>query len=182
MRMERLRRVLVWAGLAFGLTVLLLFALPSYRMGEASIAGKTAEDFALTVDGKPQHLSDYRGKVVVLSFWASYCQPCVEEAPSLNNLQRYLAPRGGTVLGVSLDPEETGYENFLKTYAVPYPTWRDPALQDGKSKIALDYGTSLIPETYVIDRHGKIARKLVSAQQWDSPEMLAYFGALLREP
>jgi cytochrome c biogenesis protein CcmG, thiol:disulfide interchange protein DsbE len=62
-----------------------------------------------------------------------------------------------------------------------FPTWRDPNVQDNKSKIELGYGTSLIPETYVIDRHGKIARKLVSAQEWDSPEMLAYFDAVLKE-
>ena len=180
--MERLRRILVWTGLTMGVTMLVLFALPSYRQGEASIAGKTAQDFALTVSGKPLHLSDYRGRVVVLNFWASYCQPCVEEAPSLNNLQRYIEPRGGTILGVSLDPEPTGYEKFLKTYNVPYPTWRDTGLlSDGKSRIALDYGTSLIPETYVIDRRGKIARKLVSAQQWDSPEMLAYFDSILKK-
>lgn len=179
--MDTLRRVLVWTGFALGLALLTLFALPSYRQGEASIAGKTAEDFSLTIDGKPLRLSDYRGKVVVLNFWASYCQPCVEEAPSLNRLQQYIAPRGGTILGVSLDPESTGYEKFLQNFVVPYPTWRDPNLQDGKSKIALDYGTSLIPETYVIDRRGKIVRKLVSAQQWDSPEMLAYFDAILKE-
>jgi peroxiredoxin len=179
--MERLRRAMVWTGLTLGVTLLVLFALPSYRQGEASVAGRTAEDFTLTVDGKPHHLSDYRGKVVVLNFWASYCQPCVEEAPSLNNLQRYLEPRGGTVLGVSLDPDPTAYEKFLKSYNVPYPTWRDSNLEDGKSRIALDYGTSLIPETYVIDRRGKIARKLISVQQWDSPEMLAYFDATLRQ-
>ena len=179
--MERFRRVLVWSGLALGCALLVLFALPSYRLGEASIAGKTAEDFTLTVDGKPRRLSDYRGKVVVLNFWASYCQPCVEEAPSLNRLQRYLEPRGGTILEVSLDPEPSGYEKFIKDFNVPYPTWRDPNLQDGKSKIALNYGTSLIPETYVVDRRGRIARKLVSAQQWDSQEMLAYFEAILKE-
>jgi cytochrome c biogenesis protein CcmG/thiol:disulfide interchange protein DsbE len=179
--MQSLRRALVWTGLGLGLTVLVLFALPSYRQGEASIAGKTAEDFSLTIDSKPVRLSGYRGRVVVLNFWASYCQPCVEEAPSLNRLQQYIEPRGGTVLGVSLDPEPAGYEQFLKNFAVPYPTWRDPNLQDGKSKIALNYGTSLIPETYVIDRRGKILRKLVSAQQWDSPEMLAYFEAILKE-
>ena len=171
----------MWAGLALGVAALLLFALPSYRLGEASNAGKTAEDFALTVKGKPLHLSDFRGKVVVLNFWASYCVPCVEEADSLNNLQRYIEPHGGTILGVSLDPDQSAYEKFLLDHNVPYPTWRDPHLQDGKSTIALDYGTSLIPETYIIDRHGKIARKLVSAQQWDSPEMLAYFDALLRQ-
>ena len=179
--MSRLRRGLVWTALALAVSLLILFALPSYRQGEASIAGKTAEDFALTIDGKPQHLSDYRGKVVVLNFWASWCPPCVEEAPSLNRLQQHIAPLGGTILGVSVDEDPAAYEKFLKDYAVGFPTWRDPAVGDNKAQIALGYGTSLIPETYVIDRHGKIARKLVSAQEWDSPEMLAYFDAVLKE-
>jgi len=172
---------LVWAALALGVAILLLFALPSYRQGEASIAGKTADDFALTIDGKPQRLSDYRGKVVVLNFWASWCPPCLEEAPALNRLQRHIEPRGGTILGVSIDEDPAAYEKFLKDFAIVFPTWRDPNVQDNKSKIELGYGTSLIPETYVIDRHGKIARKLVSAQQWDSPEMLAYFDAILKD-
>ena len=172
---------MVWAGLALGVSILLLFALPSYRQGEASMAGKTADDFALTIDGKAQHLSDYRGKVVVLNFWASWCPPCVEEAPALNRLQRHIEPMGGTILGVSIDEDPAAYEKFLKDFAIVFPTWRDPETKDNKSKIELGYGTSLIPETYVIDRHGKIARKLVSAQQWDSPEMLAYFDAVLKE-
>ena len=179
--MERVRRALVWAALALGVAILLLFALPSYRQGEASIAGKTADDFALTIDGKPQRLSDYRGKVVVLNFWASWCPPCLEEAPALNRLQRHIEPRGGTILGVSIDEDPAAYEKFLKDFGIVFPTWRDPNVQDNKSKIELGYGTSLIPETYVIDRHGKIARKLVSAQQWDSPEMLAYFDAILKD-
>ena len=179
--MERLRRALVWVGLGLGVSVLLLFALPSYRQGEASIAGKTANDFALTLDGKPMHLSELRGKVVVLNFWASWCPPCVEEVPALNRLQRHIEPMGGTILGVSIDEDPAAYEKFLKDFGIVFPTWRDPNVQDNKSKIELGYGTSLIPETYVIDRHGKIARKLVSAQEWDSPEMLAYFDAVLKE-
>jgi len=179
--MGRVRRALVWAALALGVGILILFALPSYRQGEASIAGKTADDFALMIDGKPQRLSDYRGKVVVLNFWASWCPPCLEEAPALNRLQRHIEPLGGTILGVSIDEDPAAYEKFLKDFAIVFPTWRDPNVQDNKSKIELGYGTSLIPETYVIDRHGKIARKLVSAQQWDSPEMLAYFDAILKD-
>jgi len=117
----------------------------------------------------------------VLNFWASWCPPCVEEAPALNRLQRHIAPLGGTILGVSIDEDPAAYEKFLKEFAVVFPTWRDPSVQDNKSKIELAYGTSLIPETYVIDRQGKIARKLVSSQQWDSPEMLAYFDAILKD-
>src|ERR1700758_1415319 len=111
--MDTLRRAVVWAALAVGLGILLLFALPSYRQGEASIAGKTAQDFALTMEGRPTHLSDYRGKVVVLNFWASWCPPCVEEAPSLNRLQRHLEPMGGTILGFSIDEDPAAYDKFL---------------------------------------------------------------------
>jgi peroxiredoxin len=179
--MEKLRRVMVWCALALGVTVLLLFALPSYRQGEASIAGKTADDFALEMDGKPQHLSDYRGKMVVLNFWASWCPPCVEEAPALNRLQRHIAAKGGTVLGFSIDEDPAAYDKFLKQFAINFPTYRDVTVRDNKSKVMNGYGTTLIPETYVIDRHGKIARKIVGPQQWDSPEMLAYFDLILRD-
>ena len=171
----------MWTALALGVTVLVLFAMPSYRQGEASIAGKTAEDFAVTLDGKPQRLSDFRGKVVVLNFWASWCPPCVEEAPSLNALQSHLAGKGATVLGFSIDEDPAAYDRFLKRFAVNFPTYRDTTAKENKSAIMADYGTVLIPETYVIDRHGKIARKIIGPQQWDSPEMLAYFDDFLRE-
>lgn len=154
--------------------ILVLFAMPSYRQGEASIAGKPAVDFPLTMAGKSEHLSDLKGKVVVLNFWATWCPPCVEETPSLNRLQKYIDSRGGMVLGVSVDEDGAAYEKFLKDQSVGFPTYRDTS-----KKSAADYGTSLYPETYIIDRHGKIARKIVGAQQWDSAEMLQYFDAIL---
>ena len=178
---DTLRRIAVWAALALGLAILVLFALPSYRQGEASVAGTTANDFALTVDGKPVHLSDFRGKVVVLNFWASWCPPCVEEAPSLNQLQRHIEAGGGTVLGFSIDQDPAAYDKFLKRFDVNFPTYRDTTVVDNKSRIMNGYGTTLIPETYVIDRRGKIARKIIGPQQWDSPEMFAYFDAMLKE-
>jgi hypothetical protein len=64
---------------------------------------------------------------------------------------------------------------------VNFPAYRDPGTRERISPIALSYGTSMIPETYIIDRHGKIARKVIGPQQWDSPEMRAYFDALLAE-
>ena len=161
--------------------MLVAFALPSYRQGEASIAGKTAEDFSMQMNGKPAKLSDYRGKVVVLNFWASWCPPCVAETPYLNNLQQQIEPKGGVVLGVNVDEDPAAYQKFLVEQGVAFPTWRDPSVEGTKSKIALDYGTSVYPETYVIDRHGKIARKIIGEQKWDSPEMSAYFEALLAE-
>jgi len=173
------RKIAVWAVVLAALGVVLLFAMPSYRQGEASIAGKTAQDFPVDIAGKPGHLSDFRGKVVVLNFWATWCPPCVEETPMLNHLQKYVASRGGVVLGVAADEEPTAYEKFLREQGVVFPTYRDPATKDNHSPIAQTYGTSMYPETYIIDRHGKIARKVIGFQQWDSPEMLAYFDAVL---
>ena len=176
------RRLATWGGLAVAVAILLIFALPSYRQGEASIAGKTAEDFPLNLAGKPTHLSDLRGKVVVLNFWASWCPPCVEEAPSLNRLQQHIASRNAVVVGVAADQDPAAYQKFLADQAIVFPTYRDPATQDNRSPIAVSYGSVMIPETYVIDRHGRIARKIIGPQQLDSPDMLAYFDTLLAQP
>jgi len=171
------QRVLVWAAVALVLAGLVLFAMPSYRQGEASLAGKTADDFSAEIAGKTEKLSDFKGKVVVLNFWATWCPPCVNETPSMNHLQQYIASRNGVVLGGSVDEDPAAYAKFLKDQNVTFPTFRDPT-----KKIALDYGTSVYPETYIIDRHGKIARKIIGEQQWDSPDMLAYFDGLLGQP
>ncbi len=172
--MPLMRRVVGWTAVATAVGILVLFAMPSYRQGEASIAGKPAQDFPITVAGKSENLSDLKGKVVVLNFWATWCPPCVEETPALNRLQKYIDSRNGMILGVSVDEDAAAYDKFLKDQAVVFPTYRDAS-----KKSAADYGTTMYPETYVIDRHGKIARKIIGAQQWDSPEMLAYFDALL---
>jgi cytochrome c biogenesis protein CcmG/thiol:disulfide interchange protein DsbE len=173
------RKLGTWAALAVAAGVILVFALPSYRQGEASVAGKTALDFPLQVAGKPVHLSDFRGKVVVLNFWASWCQPCVEEAPSLNRLEKYIASHDALLIGVAADENSAAYEKFLQDQAIVFATYRDPATKNERSPIADSYGTTMYPETYIIGRDGKIARKLIGYQQWDSPQMLAYFDSLL---
>lgn len=143
------------------------------------MAGQSARDFALELSGKPMHLSDFRGKVVVLNFWGTWCPPCIEETPALNKLQKYLAPRNGVVLGVAADEDPQVYEKFLRDHGVIFETYRDPATHDQRSPIAESYGTVMVPETYIIDKQGKIARKIIGLQDWDSPEMLAYFDSLL---
>lgn len=164
--------------MGFAVAVLWVFTMPSYRQGEPSIAGRKAEDFSVIVNGKLAKLSDFRGKVVVLNFWASYCGSCVEEIPDLDRLQQRIVGRGGVVLGVSVDESCANYEDFLRKHPVAFQTTcQEPATQ----RLARDYGTVMIPETYVIDREGKIARKIIGPQQWDSAEMLNYFaGVLLR--
>jgi len=162
--------------LAFIVALLYLFGRPDYRQGEASLRGRAAKDFPLALDGKPIHLSDFRGQVVLLNFWASWCPPCVDEAPALNQLQQRLSVLGGTILGVSIDEDQNAYSNFLRTYQVNFPTFRDPSRH-----ISLEYGTIMIPETYVIGRNGRIDRKIVGPQDWTSPTILTYLDSVLAE-
>jgi peroxiredoxin len=172
-------KIVAWGGLAAFLGIIVVFALPSYRHGESSVAGQRAEDFTIQLGGKPAHLSDFRGKVVVLNFWGTWCPPCIEETPALNRLQKYIASRNGVVLGVAADEDPAVYEKFLQDNGVIFQTYRDPATKNNRSPIAESYGTIRFPETYIIARDGKIARKIIGFQEWDSPEMLKYFDSLL---
>lgn len=94
--------------------------------------------------------------------------------PDLDRLQERIRSRGGVVLAVSVDDNCSNYEDFLKRYPDRFQTSCEPT-----KRVSLDYGTVMIPETYVIDRHGFIARKIVGPQQWESTEMTAYFDAAL---
>jgi peroxiredoxin len=170
------RNILTIVVLAGIVALLVGFAMPEYRQGEASIAGRPAKDFALVLDGKPIHLSDLRGKVVVLNFWATWCPPCVDETPSLNDLQARIAPMGGMVLGVSVDDDEQAYDQFLKTYNVMFPTFRDTT-----KSIPPSYGTTMFPETYLIDRKGRIARKIIGGQVWDEGDIYMYVQTLVAQ-
>lgn len=173
------RKVVTGVTLGAVAGLLVLFASPSYKQGMASPAGSMAKSFSFQLDGKNSSLADLRGKVVVLNFWASWCPPCVDETPSLNQLQQRIAPRGGVVLGISADTDPTAYEQFLKDHGVIFPTYRDPVEQGRLSQIGLDYGTSMYPETYIIDRQGRIARKIIGEQDWDSSQMIAYLDSVL---
>jgi cytochrome c biogenesis protein CcmG/thiol:disulfide interchange protein DsbE len=97
-------------------------------------------------------LSDYRGKVVVLNFWASWCPPCIDELPLLERTQRRLAARRATVLGVNYKDIPEDALGFVDRFHLSYPSLRD---RDGD--YAKDYGARAFPETFVIDRRGRIA-------------------------
>jgi cytochrome c biogenesis protein CcmG/thiol:disulfide interchange protein DsbE len=167
-------KILSWAAVAAALAVVYVFAMPSYRQGEPSVAGRRAPDFALEMNGRAVQLADLQGKVVVLVFWASWCAPCVEETPALNALERRIEANGGVVLGVSEDDDPAAYSKFLTEQRVVFPTYRDPT-----KKIASTYGTAAFPEAYIISRDGKIARKIVGPQDWTSPELTSTIDTLL---
>jgi len=118
-------------------------------------------------------LRDLRGKVVVLNFWATWCPPCVEEMPSLVQMQQRMGAKGVTVLAVSVDVDEGAYQRFLKNHKIELLTVRDP---DQKSNNL--YGTSKFPESYIIDRSGVVRRKFFGAVDWTQPEIVDFLSKL----
>ncbi|MES1256907.1 MAG: TlpA disulfide reductase family protein [Acidobacteriota bacterium] len=138
-------------------------------------AGDRAPDFSIRADnGKTITARDYGGKLLLLNFWATWCPPCVEEVPGLNELARQLGPKGLVILGISQDKDENAYKQFLTRFQVGFLTARQPA-----EDIQLSYGTIQIPESYLIDRNGKVVEKFISSQPWASPQMIQHVQSLL---
>jgi cytochrome c biogenesis protein CcmG/thiol:disulfide interchange protein DsbE len=137
--------------------------------------GDQAPQFKIASDsGRTYTRSDFGGKLLVLNFWASWCAPCVTEAPSLDAFQRTMATQGVVVLGVSIDTNDKRYQQFLKRFRITFPTARDP-----ESNVASSYGTFQIPETYIIDSTGKVREKVISNQNWMDPEFINRVKAML---
>jgi cytochrome c biogenesis protein CcmG, thiol:disulfide interchange protein DsbE len=135
--------------------------------------GSSAPDFTLQDSDHKVTLSQFRGQVVVLNFWATWCPPCVEETPSLVRMQSRMKDKGVVVLAVSIDVDDAAYHKFLKDYSVNMVTVRD---EDQKS--ASLYGTHGWPESYIIDRNGIIRRKFIGPVQWNSPEVTEFLSKL----
>lgn len=153
------RRLSVAAGvLVPALAVLALLAYgftrePRYI--ESPMIGRLAPGFALALfDGQAVALDDFRGKVVFVNFWASWCPPCRAEAPMLEATWRRLQEQGVVFLGVNTQDEEPRARDFLQEFGITFPNGRDP---DGR--IAIDYGVWGLPEAFIVDSAGRITYK-----------------------
>jgi len=135
--------------------------------------GASAPQFSIQDDERTVALRDFRGQIVVLNFWASWCPPCIEETPSLVVMQRRLRAKGITVIGVSIDEDEQAYHRFLKEHGIDFITVREPS--EATEHL---YGTVKIPETYIIDRNGILRRKIVSSVDWTSSDILEFLSSL----
>jgi cytochrome c biogenesis protein CcmG/thiol:disulfide interchange protein DsbE len=135
--------------------------------------GSNAPDFTVQDSDHKVTLSEFRGKVVVLNFWATWCPPCIEEMPSMVKMQAHLKDKGVVVVAVSIDADDAAYHKFLKDYRVNMITVRDEP-----RKASSLYGTFGWPETYIIDRGGVIRRKFIGAVDWTSPEIVEYLSKL----
>jgi cytochrome c biogenesis protein CcmG/thiol:disulfide interchange protein DsbE len=120
------------------------------RRGEHPPAPGATRALPALHGGAPLRIADYRGKVVVLNFWASWCTPCTAEAPLLQRMQEQLGARG-TVLGATYNDIPGDSLGFERKQHLTYPSGRDVGL-----KLAQDYNTHALPETFVIDRAGRV--------------------------
>ena len=137
--------------------------------------GDTAPAFkVVTETGRTVTPANFGGKLLVLNFWASWCQPCLQEVPSLEVFSRQFAPEGVVVLGVSVDKNESLYHRFLQQFPVTFQVARDPSWD-----IAANYGTFQLPETYIIDSSGKVVQKVIAAQNWMNPEFVQSIKKML---
>ena len=153
--------------------VLLLTFSACYSSTRPPRIGSSAPNFTVQDSQKQITLSQFRGQVVVLNFWATWCPPCVEEMPSLVEMQREMKAKGVTVVAVSIDEDENAYEKFVKDHAANLLTVRDPA-----QKTPTLYGTHGWPETFIIDRNGVMRRKFIGPVDWTEPEITEFLGKL----
>jgi len=143
--------VLVVAGVV-GLIALLAYGVAS-EDPDQSVAGDIPEISLPPLEGGPERsLADWRGQVVVLNYWASWCEPCRDESPLLERWHRRISKRNATVLGVDVLDVTSDAQGFIDKYGLTYPHLRD---KDGSTQE--DLGIVAYPETFVIDRDGRIA-------------------------
>jgi cytochrome c biogenesis protein CcmG, thiol:disulfide interchange protein DsbE len=144
-----------------------------YSSSRPGQIGLPAPDFTVKDADRSVTLSQLRGQVVVLNFWASWCGPCIEETPSLQQMQQRMKSKGVTVLAVSIDDDDSAYHRFLTVHGVNFLTVRDA---DHKSNAL--YGTFKYPETFVIDRNGIVRRKFIGQVDWTEPEITDFLSKL----
>jgi peroxiredoxin len=173
------RRLTLFVGLAMAAVLvgaLVIRILPQIQLIGV---GSTAPDFH-AIDlrtGKPASLHDYRGKVLLLNIWATYCLPCRVEMPAIERLSHRMAGTDFYILAVSVDVvDSTEVNAFVKQLGLTFDV-----LHDRQGVIEQQYQTTGVPESFVIDRHGVIVKKVIGASEWDGPVNEVLIRRLLDE-
>jgi cytochrome c biogenesis protein CcmG/thiol:disulfide interchange protein DsbE len=167
------------------LLVLVLLSLPSGGCGflkstEApgpALEGQVAPDFSFSPSpGRVATLKDFRGRVVLINFWATWCTPCRDEMPSMNDLRQGPSFDQLVILAFSVDRAWDEVNRFMSENQFTLPVYAD-----FDRKISTLYGTRKFPETYIIDKKGKVALKVIGSTDWMDSEMLSYLRRLMAE-
>ncbi len=138
------------------------------------------QDFILTdAGGEQKRLSDFRGNVVILSFWASWCAPCLEELPTFGQLEKRFADRGLRILPVNVEEGDDG-KNFAKKFWSAQ-SFQLPSFFDTSKSLASQFQVEMLPANFVIDREGRLAFSGFGANDWTSDETMEFLEGLLSE-
>ena len=164
------------AYLARGVAAGVVLASVGCKPAGGSLVGQPAPEFSLAdLKGNAVRLANLKGRVVFVNVWATWCEPCRQEMPSMQSLYTTLAGPGFEMLAVSADQSERKVvARFVETYHLSFPVLPDPDLQ-----VAERYRVTGYPETFVIDRNGKIVHHEIGPRQWDAPDSLAAFRKLI---
>ncbi len=139
--------------------------------------GVPAPAFSLPgLDGNMVNLDDYKGKIVLLNIWATWCPPCVAEMPSMEKLYQELKEENFEILAVSIDVSGSNVvAPFMKKHRLSFP-----ALTDTQGTIKDLYQTTGVPESFILDKDGIIAEKVIGPREWATPEVINYFRNMIQ--
>ena len=167
--------------LRFALLALWLLILPTLGLGQSNSLLMDTPKFPVkalafsgkTPDGRTIKLSDYKGKVLFLNFWATWCLPCLEEMPAMNRLNLKMQDKPFAMLAVNLVEEEARVKKFLVDKTFSFELLLDP---DGL--VSTDYAVANIPLTYILNQQGFIIHRALGPRRWDSDEAVRFFDEL----
>ncbi len=172
------RKVLLLLWISFGLA-----AVPVHGQLAGPLSMETprkpvpALDFqASTPEGKRVRLKDFRGKVVFLNFWATWCVPCRREMPAMERLASRMEGRAFTILAVNLMETTAQVRKFVEEMKVTFTI-----VMDTTGEISQNYGATRLPLTYIIDKEGRVIHRALGPREWDGKESLALFEKLTAE-
>jgi len=142
----------------------------------ASEKSPAPEITVLSLDNQQQTLGALKGKVVLLNFWATWCPPCREEIPSMMKLNSFMKGKPFQMICVSVDEGgKKAIEEFFQKSGFSLP-----AYTDATGQVAKTYGVTGVPETFVIDKNGVIAKKVIGGLDWNSPEVISFIEDLMK--
>ena len=161
------RQLTLLAGLAMAamfVAALVIRILPQIRL--VGVGSAAPEFHAVDLHaGRPVRLGDYRGKVLLINIWATWCQPCRVEMPAMERLWGRFQGTDFRILAVSIDTDDSSAVSaFARQLGLTFDI-----LHDKSGKIQQDYQTTGVPESFIIDRHGVIVKKVIGAMEWDAP-------------
>ena len=160
------------------IVLLLLLGIANLQASELSpYTGGILPDFTLSdLEGKNHTLSSYRGKVVMVNFWATYCGPCIKEMPSMQRLKEKMAGKPFTILAVDMAEEKHDVKAFLTQHQIKIDF---PVLLNPEGNVVEDWMITAVPTTFVIDPRGTIRYALFGGIEWDKADVIETISSLL---